>query len=95
MLVIVVCVVVNSGVGVGYPVGFVSVTVVSLGPQCLQTVTVVYQPEGTAVVVLDAVCGQTVVVTVVVRVVKPVGQMSTQVIVVVVVVIGEAVLEFV
>jgi hypothetical protein len=54
---------------------------------------VVYQPVGTPTV-LEAVSGQTVVVIVLVRVVKPVGQISTQVVVsVVIVTVGDAILE--
>lgn len=68
--------------------GRVSVTVVGVAAQCVQTVTVVVQPSGGAVVcagtfvgpfvtvgVAEAVAGQYVVVYVVVMVVKPVGQM--------------------
>lgn len=53
--------------------GSVSVTVVGVGPQCVQTVTTVFQSVGREGA---AVRGQYVVVYVVVTVVKPVGQMS-------------------
>lgn len=60
--------------------GFVRVTVVVFGPQLPQTVTVVYQPSGTPVVVgFASQLAQWVLVRVriVVTVVKPVEQTST------------------
>lgn len=66
--------------------GRVRVTVVGVGAQCVQTVTVVVQPSGIDAVVVakpdggpvtvGVASGQTVVVYVVVIVVNPVGQMS-------------------
>lgn len=71
--------------GAGVNLGTVSVTVVGLGPQCSQTVTLVVKPGGGAPGVWLP--GQYVMVCVITEVTKPVGQMSTYEVVITVVMV--------